>query len=146
MLALGFDFGRRRIGIAVGSELGGEAKPIADVPCRDGQPDWERLEAIVAEWQPDCLVVGLPYNMDGSESEMSRAARRFAGRLQARVRIRVQLVDERLSSREAGHRLKAARQAGGKKRRVRAADVDREAAAVILQSWLDHPGQRGAEE
>jgi putative Holliday junction resolvase len=146
MLALGFDFGRRRIGVAVGSDLGGQARPIAHVECRDGQPDWARLEAIVEEWNPECLVVGLPYNMDGSESELSRAARRFAGRLQARCRINVQLVDERLSSREAEYRLKAARSAGEKKRRTRAADVDREAAAVILQSWLDQPGQRGAEE
>ncbi|MGD8977003.1 MAG: Holliday junction resolvase RuvX [Gammaproteobacteria bacterium] len=146
MLALGFDFGRRRIGVAVGSDLGGKARPIADVDCRDGQPDWTRLEAIVAEWKPECLVVGLPYNMDGSESEMSRAARRFAGRLQARCRTRVQFVDERLSSREAAHRLRSARDSGERKRRTRAADVDREAAAVILQSWLDHPDQRGAEE
>lgn len=146
MLALGFDFGRRRIGVAVGSHLGGAAKPLDVVVWRGDQPDWARLEALVTEWKPERLVVGLPYNMDGSESELSRAARRFAGRLQARCRIKVELVDERLSSREAEHRLKMQRRSGVKKRKLTAADVDREAAAVILQGWLDNSGQQGAGE
>ncbi len=116
------------------------------VVWRGDQPDWARLEALVTEWKPERLVVGLPYNMDGSESELSRAARRFAGRLQARCRIKVELVDERLSSREAEHRLKMQRRSGVKKRKLAAADVDREAAAVILQGWLDNSGQQGAGE
>jgi len=146
VLALGFDFGRRRIGVAVGSHLGGAARPVETVVCRGDKPDWARLEALVTEWKPERLVVGLPYNMDGSESELSRAARRFAGRLQARCRIRVELVDERLSSREAEQRLKVQRRSGIRRRKLEAADVDQEAAALILQSWLDNPDQQGAEE
>jgi len=146
VLALGFDFGRRRIGVAVGSHLGGAAKPVETVVSRGDKPDWARLEALVTEWKPERLVVGLPYNMDGSESELSRAARRFAGRLQARCRIRVELVDERLSSREAEQRLKVQRRSGIRRRKLEAADVDQEAAALILQSWLDNPDQQGAEE
>ena len=77
---------------------------------------------------------------------MSRAVRRFAGRLQDRCRIRVELVDERLSSREAEQRLKTQRRSGSRKKRVQAADVDQEAAAVILQGWLDQTGKQGVEE
>lgn len=146
MLAIGFDFGLRRIGVAVGSRLGGQARALTTVGYQGKTPDWARLEEIVAEWKPDRLVVGLPYNIDGSESEMSRAVRRFAGRLQDRCRIRVELVDERLSSREAEQRLKTQRRSGSRKKRVQAADVDQEAAAVILQGWLDQTGKQGVEE
>ena len=137
-LALGFDFGRRRIGVAVGGSATGRATPLAVVRCREDGPDWDTIEALVTEWRPDRLVVGLPYNDDGSESEMTRLARRFAGRLQARFRIPAVLVDERLSSREAEDRLRGERAAGTRRRRVRKEDVDMGAAAVILQGWLDN--------
>ncbi len=136
-LALGFDFGRRRIGVAVGGSATGRATPLAVVRCRDDGPDWSAIEALVDEWKPDRLIVGLPYNDDGSESEMTRLARRFAGRLQARFRIPAELVDERMSSREAEDRLRRERASGARRRRVRKGDVDMGAAAVILQGWLD---------
>lgn len=136
-LALGFDYGRRRIGVAVGGSATGRATPLAVVRCRQDGPDWAAIADLVDEWRPDRLVVGLPYNDDGSESEMTRLARRFAGRLQARFRIPSELVDERLSSREAEDRLRGERAAGTRRRRVRKEDVDMGAAAVILQGWLD---------
>ena len=137
-LALGFDYGRRRIGVAVGGSATGRATPLVVVRCRQDGPDWAAIAALVDEWRPDRLVVGLPYNDDGSESEMTRLARRFAGRLQARFRIQAELVDERLSSREAEDRLRGERAAGARRRRVRKEDVDMGAAAVILQGWLDN--------
>jgi putative Holliday junction resolvase len=136
-LALGFDFGRRRIGVAVGGSATGRATPLTVVRCRDDGPDWQAIAELVETWQPNRLVVGLPYNDDGSESEMTRLARRFAGRLQARFRIPAELKDERLSSREAEDQLRRERASGARRRRVRKEDVDMGAAAVILQGWLD---------
>ena len=136
-LALGFDYGRRRIGVAVGGAATGRATPLTVIRCNEDGPDWAAIAGLVDEWRPDRLVVGLPYNDDGSESEMTRHARRFAGRLQARFRIPAELVDERLSSREAEDRLRRERAAGTRRRRVRKEDVDMGAAAVILQGWLD---------
>ena len=81
---LGFDFGTRRIGVASGQAVTATASPLAPVPARDGIPAWEQLDALVAEWRPDALIVGLPLNMDDSESELSRLARKFGRRLGAR--------------------------------------------------------------
>jgi putative Holliday junction resolvase len=88
------------------------------------------------DWQPTLAVVGLPYNTDDSESGMTVAARAFAGELQARYRLRVELVDERYSSLEAHARLKEARAAGARKRRIGKADIDAAAACVILERWI----------
>ncbi|MGI9263655.1 MAG: Holliday junction resolvase RuvX [Gammaproteobacteria bacterium] len=138
VLALGFDFGLRRIGVAVGGSATGRAEPLTTITCRLNQPDWEKLDQLMDEWKPALLVVGLPYNTDGSESEMTRAARKFAGRIQNRYRIPAELTDERLSSVEAEDKLREQRRSGARRRRVKKEDVDRGAAAVILQSWLDN--------
>jgi putative Holliday junction resolvase len=136
-LALGLDFGLRRIGVAIGGSGTGRAEPLTTIACRNNQPDWETLDKLVDEWQPALLVVGLPYNTDGSESDMTRATRKFAGRLQNRYRIPSELVDERLSSVEAGDWLREQRRSGTRRRRVKKEDIDQGAAAVILQGWLD---------
>jgi len=138
-LALGFDFGLRRIGVAVGSSATGSATPLGNVACRDGRPDWPAIQAFVTEWRPALLVVGLPYNSDGSENDMSRAARRFGHRLGNRLGLPVEFVDERLSSSEATRHLVEARRRGDR-RRIRRQDVDPMAAAIILQTWLDGTG------
>ncbi|MGD8695471.1 MAG: Holliday junction resolvase RuvX [Gammaproteobacteria bacterium] len=144
-VALGFDFGLRRIGVAVGSRATGSSSPTASVPCRDGRPDWLAIGRIVEEWRPAVLVVGLPYNMDGSESEMTRRARRFGHRLEARFRVPVAFVDERLSSREARERL-SDRRRRGERPRVRKHEVDELAAAIILENWLNAIGQKEPSE
>lgn len=144
-LALGFDFGLRRIGVAVGSRTTGAATPLVAVPCVEGQPDWPAIQTLVSEWRPDLLVVGLPYNSDGSESDMSRAARRFGNRLGSRFGLPVEFVDETLSSNEATRHLVEARRRG-ERRRIRKQDVDRLAASIILQTWLDGTGDRGRRE
>jgi putative Holliday junction resolvase len=137
-LALGFDFGHRRIGVAVGGVGTGRAEPLSTIVCRDNQPDWEALDKLVDEWKPTLLVVGLPYNTDGSESDMTQAARKFAGRIQNRYRTPSEFVDERLSSVEAEDWLREQRRSGLRRRRVRKEDIDQGAAAVILQGWLDN--------
>jgi putative Holliday junction resolvase len=133
--ALGFDFGLRRIGVAVGQTLTGSASPLGVVTPRAGEPDWKAIGRLVAEWRPAALVVGLPYNMDMSEQEMTQHARHFAEELARRFPLPVHTVDERLSSREAEAQLKERRQQG--RRRVTREDIDGAAACVILESWFN---------
>ncbi len=98
---LAFDFGLRNIGVATGQIITCTAGEVATLRARDGVPDWNAIDALMREWQPDVLVVGLPLNMDSSMSEMAKRAARFARRLGARYEITVELVDERLTSFEA---------------------------------------------
>jgi putative Holliday junction resolvase len=98
---LAFDFGLRNIGVATGQAITRTASEIATVRARDGVPDWNTVDALVRQWQPDALLVGLPLNMDDTESEMSTRAKRFARKLRSRYRLTVELVDERLTSFEA---------------------------------------------
>ncbi|MCB1683547.1 MAG: Holliday junction resolvase RuvX, partial [Pseudomonadales bacterium] len=98
---LAFDFGLRFIGVACGQTITGTASPLTTLKARDGQPDWSVLQSIVAEWRPVLLLVGLPLNMDDTESGMSERARAFATSLERRTNTPVALVDERLTSRSA---------------------------------------------
>jgi putative holliday junction resolvase len=133
--ALGFDFGLKRIGMAVGQSVTGSASPLGVAAVRGGEPDWTAIGRLIAEWRPTTLVVGLPYNMDLSEQEMTGHARRFAEELAQRFPLTVHTVDERLSSREAEAQLKERRQQG--RRRVSREDIDGAAACVILESWFN---------
>jgi putative Holliday junction resolvase len=135
-VVLAFDFGHRRIGVACGDTVSRTAAPVDGVPASSGQPRWELIDALLREWQPALIVVGLPYNVDGSDSAMTQAAREFAAELERRCRLQVVLVDERYSSREAEARLKSARESGLRRRRVVKADVDAAAACVILERWF----------
>jgi putative Holliday junction resolvase len=98
---LAFDFGLRNIGVATGQAITHTASEIATVRARDGVPDWNAVDALVRQWRPDALLVGLPLNMDDTESEMSTRAKRFAKKLRVRYHLTVNLVDERLTSFEA---------------------------------------------
>lgn len=133
---LAFDFGRRRIGIACGDTVSRTAAPLEAVPADAGGPRWERIGQLLREWRPAQTVVGLPYNVDGSDSTQTLAAREFAAQLENRYRLPVALVDERFSSREAEARLKSARESGLRRRRVAKADIDAAAACVILDRWF----------
>ena len=95
---LAFDFGLKHIGVAVGQTITHSANPLTTLRALDGKPDWSELQALVDEWRPIHLLVGLPLNMDDSESEMSQRARGFANRLAAKSGIEVAMVDERLTS------------------------------------------------
>jgi putative pre-16S rRNA nuclease len=131
---LAFDFGRRRIGIAAGQTITGSAGPLGTVTNGDSGPDFERIGRLVADWRPDRLIVGLPLAVDGSDSDMSRAARAFAREL-GRFDLPVELVDERHTSAEAGDELKRARQSGSRGR-IRKEDVDSAAAVLIAERFL----------
>jgi putative Holliday junction resolvase len=130
---LGFDFGTRVIGVAVGNRLTG-ARALTTVSHADA-PDWQRIDTLIREWRPATLIVGLPLTLDGGEQAMTRAARAFGDALVARYGIGVALVDERLTTHEAGRRF-AARRAAGSARRKHAAEIDAIAAEVILENWL----------
>jgi putative holliday junction resolvase len=135
-VVLAFDLGRRRIGVACGDTVSRSASPLGAVSAGPGGPRWEAIGSLLREWQPALLVVGLPYNADGSESAAAAAARDFARELTQRYALPVELVDERYSSLEAGARLKGARASGLRRRRVAKADLDAAAACVILERWL----------
>jgi putative holliday junction resolvase len=135
-IVIAFDFGRRRIGVACGDTVSRSASPLGAVPAGPAGPRWELIDTLLRDWQPNLAVVGLPYNVDGSDSDMSNAARLFAAELKRRYQLQVCLVDERYSSREAEQRLKMARESGLRRRRVAKADVDAAAACVILERWF----------
>ena len=98
---LGFDYGLKQIGVANGQTLTCSANGLTILKAVDGIPDWSQVEKLLNEWKPDLVVVGLPLNMDDSESELSGRARKFARRLHGRFAVEVEMVDERLTSREA---------------------------------------------
>lgn len=129
---LAFDYGLKQIGVAVGNTLLGTTRSVAVLRARDGIPDWAALEALVAEWQPDLLVVGDPLNMDGSVSELATRARKFGRRLHGRLGLPVAMADERLSSYAA----KQEQRQRGHRGDYKAAPVDSHAAELILETWL----------
>lgn len=130
---ISFDFGLRNIGVAVGNCRLGTTQPLAVLKARDGQPDWQELINLVSEWQPERLVVGEPLHMDGSDSELSQLATKFARRLHGRLGLPVDMIDERLSSVEA----KSISREQGHRGDYRANPVDSLAAELILRSWLE---------
>ena len=126
-----FDFGLKHIGVAVGQSLLRTAQPIAVIKAKQGKPSWDEIGQLLEQWQPEFILVGLPLNMDGSESEMSARARKFAKRLHGRYGLKVELCDERLSSFEAKS-IRHERQGS----RPQTSTVDAEAAQLILESWF----------
>ena len=125
---LGFDYGRKRIGVAVGQRLTQSASALTTVRARDGKPDWPVIGQLIEEWKPDALVVGIPYHMDGSEQDMTRAARRFCRQLEGRYGLPVHETDERLSSYVVELNQPLNRHGDQ--------DIDSQAARLILQDWL----------
>jgi putative Holliday junction resolvase len=125
---IGFDYGPRKIGVAVGQTVTGSASALTTLRSRGDRPDWPGIEALIREWRPDEAVVGLPFNMDDTESTIAPGARRFARQLSGRFGLQVHLVDERLTSIEARNRLgRDATHLGA---------IDAVAAKLILETWL----------
>ncbi|MFL2504051.1 MAG: Holliday junction resolvase RuvX [Gammaproteobacteria bacterium TMED180] len=122
-IVMSFDFGMKRIGVAVGQKVTQTASGLGVVQAFDGIPKWDYLDKIVLDWQPERFIVGLPINMDGSNSEMSKKAQKFSRRISSRYNIRSEMFDERLTSFEA-------REHDGK------THIDAIAAKIILESWL----------
>lgn len=126
---LGFDYGTRKIGVAVGQQLTGTATPLTVLHLVKNQPDWRSIGQLIDEWQPGALIVGLPIGPEENETPMTTAARRFSRQLEGRFHLPVHLADERLTSREAWSRI------GG----IAIHDVtriDSMAAKLILETWF----------
>lgn len=136
-IALAFDFGLRRIGMAVGDTLTRSATARGAVAVTRQGPDWAAITRAVEAHAPHLLIVGTPYNVDGGVNEMTGRARQFAAELAARFTLPVEQVDERYSSIEASHALRERRASGERRRRVSREDIDGAAAAVILRRWLE---------
>jgi putative Holliday junction resolvase len=126
---LGFDYGVRKIGVAVGQTVTCTATPLRTLPARDEKPDWDAIGQLIRDWQPEALVVGLPYQMDDLEAPVAARARRFARQLEGRYRLPVFFADERLTTREAQRQL-------GRDAQRDALRVDAMAARLILETWL----------
>ena len=134
---IGFDFGSKRIGLAVGETSTGIANPLGAIEAEANEKRLEQIDRIVAEWHPVAFVVGQPHHADGSEHAVAKLAEKFARRLAARYRVPVMLVDETLTSATAEAELRNMRT-----RAARKTDVDALAATLILQSYLDQPEGR----
>ncbi|ALP51900.1 hypothetical protein Tel_01405 [Candidatus Tenderia electrophaga] len=133
---LAFDYGQKRIGVATGQALIGSTQSLDTVNVKHNKPDWDHISRLIQEWQPELVLVGLPLNMDGTQHDMSRAARRFANQLNGRYQLPVELVDERLSSVEAENIISASRRDGRMKKGQSKRAVDQVAAEVILRTWF----------
>jgi putative Holliday junction resolvase len=138
---LAFDFGLKRIGLAAGDTLTLTAAPLAAITVSQNGPDWGSIERQLRSLHPRLLVVGAPYNADGTPGALAPAARRFASELEKRFGLPVSRVDERWSSLEANEALKARRASGERRKRIKREDIDSAAAAVILERWFAGEGR-----
>ena len=136
---IAFDFGLRRIGVAVGQQVTGSASPVGMVSNREAGPDWHRIDTIIKEWQPQRLIVGIPSQADGSPTAIDAAVRSFITDLE-RFSLPVATVDERHTSVEAQAVLKAQR-GKGLRGRIRKGMIDAGAAALIAERWLKKDDQ-----
>ncbi|MBD1580899.1 Holliday junction resolvase RuvX [Pseudoalteromonas sp. S16_S37] len=130
---MGFDFGTKSIGIAVGQELTGTATSLGAVKAKDGIPNWSDIATHIEQWQPDLLVVGLPLNMDGTNQQVTFSAKKFANRLHNNYRLPVETQDERLTTADAKARLF---EQGGY-RNLGKGNVDSMSAVIILESYFE---------
>jgi len=135
-IVLAFDYGTHRIGVACGNTLTRMAQALCTLDCTQRQIPWSGIERLLHDYAPHQLVVGLPYNSDGTATGLTPLVQAFAAELATRSRLPVALVDERHSSQEAERELAHARRSGLKTRRVTHADVDKVAAKVVLERWL----------
>ena len=133
---LGFDFGEKRIGVAVADMTVGIAHPLTTLHAEDNKARFAAIAALIVEWKPQHLVVGEPHHADGSPHEIGRLVRRFAQRLEGRFGVPVTLVDETLSSNAAQARLRSQGARHDKDGRLKAAP-DAAAAGEILMTWLE---------
>ena len=129
---LAFDFGLKHIGVAIGQEITNTAETFFSLKAKNGEPDWRKLDPLVKEWNPKLLVVGNPLNMDGSESEIKKKSDKFSNLINKRYNIPVELMDERLTTREAKDRLKAEEDNFASSGR----DTHQIAAQIILENWF----------
>ncbi|RXJ72295.1 Holliday junction resolvase RuvX [Veronia nyctiphanis] len=132
---LGFDYGTKSIGVAVGQAITGTAQPLKALKARDGIPSWDAIETLLKEWQPDLVIVGLPLDLHGGELEaITPRARKFANRLNGRFGCKVELHDERLTTTEARSSLFE----HGGYRALGKGNIDSQSAVIIVESWFEN--------
>ncbi len=134
---IGFDYGKKRIGVAVGQEWTHTASALETIISTAGKPNWLAMQRIVGQWQPHAFVLGLPLNDDGSDHPVTKSVRKFSRQLQDKHPMPVYHIDERLSSAEARNLMENKRHLKRNK-----GEIDKLAAKLILQSWLDSPESR----
>jgi putative Holliday junction resolvase len=139
---LAFDYGQRRIGVAIGQSVTATARALTTLQNPPSDPPWGKIRQLIGDWKPHLLLVGLPLHADGRDSAFSEEARTFAAALRQRFDIQVELQDEYLSSAEAESQLRAQRQSGARNRRIAKGHIDAVAAALILESWMEKTGVR----
>ena len=130
LVALGFDFGMKRMGVAVGQTVTCSANAMTILKAKDGIPNWEKIKTLIETWQANVVVVGIPYNMNGSEQPMTFAARKFAHKLQSRFGCPAYTVDERLTT------IEVQRQWYEQKKTKQPQYLDNYAAKLILEQWF----------
>lgn len=132
-VVLGFDYGERRIGIATGQTITRSATPLTTLNAVNNQPDWAGIQQLIEEWRPDALIVGIPSHLDGTASEVTARAERFSRQLHGRFNLPVHCVNENLTSFEAEQYLQQNKKIGQHNKQ----EIDRMAAAIIVQTWLN---------
>ena len=128
---MSFDYGTEKIGIAIGQSISSTAEPLTIIRAKDGIPNWSQITSLIESWRPNFFVVGLPYNLDGSDSKLLQRALKFAQRLNGRFNIPTFGIDERLSSKAATEKFKT----GNPRNSVRK-EIDDVAAQIILETWF----------
>jgi len=132
-IVIGFDFGMKRIGVAVGQTITKTARPLDTIQAKDGVANQQAISKVIQKWLPDALIVGVPLNMDGSDQPITQTAKQFAEWLRTHFQLPVYEIDERLTTKDARERLFIE---GGYKA-LQGGQVDRVAAQLILQNWFD---------
>jgi putative Holliday junction resolvase len=130
---IGFDFGLQRIGLATGQTITGTASPLVTLQAVDHSPDWEGIAKQIRQWNPDALIVGIPYLLEGGDSDITRAALNFSKALERRFKLPVYTIDESLSSAAAAEQIKQSKKLAKHNKH----EIDKMAAAIIVQSWLN---------
>ena len=130
-----FDFGLKRTGVAVGNTIVGTASPEETLISVNNKPDWEGITRLIKKWAPTKIVVGMPKQLNGDDTELSAPIEKFCNQLNGRYNLPVAQANEQYSSIEAGRRLKQVRQAG-RKQKVRKEEVDQVSAVIIFENWF----------
>ena len=130
-VVMAFDYGLRNIGIAIGQNITKSASTFYSIKAKEGEPDWIKLDSIVKEWEPGLFIVGDPFNMDGTKSEFQKRSSQFSTELKSRYKIRLYMMDERLTTKEAKERIKTESSV-----LKESANKHSVSAQIILEDWF----------
>lgn len=136
---IGFDYGQKYLGLATGQSITGTAQPLTTIQMCQGKPNWPAIEVIINEWQPNAFIVGVALQPDGTDSKLSKLARKFGATLSQKFKRPVHFIDERLTSVAAREALGVTSFPTLKQKR----EIDRISAAIILESWLNSVSHEG---